>query len=389
MLKKLGRIFIAIVMCLSIVSLNVNDTEAATSQQDKIVSIAMKEKGSKYKKKYGASPWCTSFISWAARSANISTSIIPKTSSSTTMYKQLLKNGGKIVKTPKKGDIVFYKKSAKSSTMIHAAIMTSSTMSIHGNYSKKVSYIKATNYYYSKSRKIPKNRIVYVRPNYLTKPSTPTITSVSVTAAGKTTVKFNKVKNASSYTLYLKDTTGKTIYTKSISSKYTTTTFNFSSNKPYGIYTVSLRANNSVGSSSLSKTMNVYYNGPTQNLGEQFNASLKSMSNRYLSYQNSVLEMLDESYQYEFVKESSNTYIIKLVGEEKYFVLNNELQITENKNEATIFYIFLATDKTNYVIRKKGVTSVLTEKDNKVVSSKYSTEHLDTQKWIIEKHGLD
>lgn len=384
MISKMSKILIVIVMLFSIVTLNINDTDAATSQQDKIVSIAMKEKGSSYKKKYGASPWCTSFISWAARSVNISTSIIPKTSSATTMYKQLLKNGGKIVKTPQKGDIVFYKTSSKSTNMMHAAIMTSSTMSIHGNYSKKVKYIKATDYYYSKHSKIPKNRIVYVRPNYLTKPATPTISSVSLNnTTRKVTVNFKQVKNASTYTLYLKDTLGKTIYSKSVNSKYSSISFTFSESKPYGIYTVSIKANNSVGSSSLSKTKQVYYNGPAQDLGDSFTASLKSLDTLYL---NNSLEMSEELYEYEFIKEGTNSYIIKLKDEDQYLVLNNELEMTEEKDNATVFYIFLASNKTNYVIRKKGSTSVLTIEDNKVTAAKYSTEQLDTQKWLIEKN---
>lgn len=261
MFKKVLKIIIVLVIGIAIIQHQSTKTQAATPvlQQDKLVSIALKEKGSRYKKKYGPRPWCTAFVSWAARSAKISTKVIPNTASSTTMYKQLLKSGGKVVKTPQKGDLVFYKRSSKSSTMMHAAIMTSSTMSIHGNYSKKVSYLKATDYRVGKTR-VSKSRIVYVRPNYPKAPSKPTLTSASMNET-KVELTWKKVSNTTSYTIYMKNSANQTVYTKSVSASTTRYSFTYN-NQKYGTYSLYIKANNSVGSSALSSAKKVVYKEP-------------------------------------------------------------------------------------------------------------------------------
>lgn len=48
------------------------------------------------------------------------------------MYYSVKNNGGKVVTSPQREDLVFYK--TTNGTISHVAIMTSSTMSIHGNY---------------------------------------------------------------------------------------------------------------------------------------------------------------------------------------------------------------------------------------------------------------
>jgi hypothetical protein len=260
-MKKVVKLMFVFLIVISLVS--IKDTQAKTlTQQDNIISIAMKEKGSRYKKKYGASPWCAAFVSWAARTANISTSIIPKTYSSTTMYKQLLKSGAKIVTKPQKGDIVFYKRSAKSSNMMHVAIMCDSTMSIQGNYSKKVCYMKATNYY-SSAGKITKNRIVYVRPNYKTVPSTPSLKSVTLDG-NQISAKWNKVSKATKYCIYLKDSNNAIVYSKMIGnvSSYSFVYDEIST----GYYTVCIQAYNDIGNSSLSKAKKIKYVEPTDTI---------------------------------------------------------------------------------------------------------------------------
>lgn len=248
MRKKIIKLLLIAICFQSFIYLNVDKVDAANYQQDKIVKIAMKEKGKKYQRKYGASPWCAAFVNWSARQAGVSTSVIPATYSSTDMYNKVLKLGGKKVSSPKKGDLVFYKKSSKSSSMRHVAIMTSSSMSIHGNYQKMVSYIKAKDYMIGK-KKISKSLIVYVRPKYPTVPAIPVISSaqyINETIA----IKWSKVSNVSSYELLIKDKSGKVVKTTSISSSKTAYSFTYSEPGQYSIY---LRAKNSIGYSSYSK----------------------------------------------------------------------------------------------------------------------------------------
>lgn len=257
MLKKMTKLFIVFILGIGIIHFHTTKVEAKTLVQNQMVSIAMKEKGSHYKKKYGPKPWCTAFVNWTARSAKVSTKVIPNATNSTTMYKQLLKNGAKVVKKPTKGDIVFYKKSSKSTTMMHTALMTSSTMSIHGNYSNKVSYIKATDYRNGKS-KISKNRIVYVRPNYPKAPSKPTLSTAKINN-NTVTLSWKKVSQATSYTIYMKNTENQVVYQKVVKSPSTKYSFVFD-HKKYGTYSLSIKANNSIGSSPLSNTKKIKYN---------------------------------------------------------------------------------------------------------------------------------
>lgn len=265
MLKKLTKVLCILMLGIGIIQLNIKKTEAKTLVQDKMVSIAMKEKGSRYKKKYGPSPWCTAFVNWSARKAKVSTKVIPNATNSTTMYKKLLKCGAKVVKKPKKGDIVFYKRSSKSNSMMHTALMTSSTMSIHGNYSHKVSYIKATDYRAGKG-KIAKNRIVYVRPNYPSAPAKPQLKTATMSKE-TVTLSWKKVSHATSYTIYMKNADNKVVYQKNIKSTLSKYSFIFD-NKKYGIYSIAIKANNSIGSSPLSSIKKIQYINPVLREGE-------------------------------------------------------------------------------------------------------------------------
>lgn len=258
-MKKIIKVFIILILGMGIIQFNIKKTEAKTLVQNQMVTIAMKEKGSHYKKKYGPRPWCTAFVNWSARSAKVSTKVIPNVTNSTTMYKQLLKNGAKVVKTPTKGDIVFYKKSSKSSNMMHTALMTSATMSIHGNYSNKVSYIKATDYRIGKS-KISKSRIVYVRPNYPKAPSQPTLVTAKMTNH-TVALSWKKVSQASSYTIYMKNKNNQVVYQKVVKSTLSKYSFVFD-NKKYGTYSLYIKANNNIGSSPSSNIKKIQYNAP-------------------------------------------------------------------------------------------------------------------------------
>lgn len=67
--------------------------------------------------------------------------------------------------SPQREDLVFYK--TTNGTISHVAIMTSSTMSIHGNYSNKVKHIAAGSYYDSNDVKTNRSRMIFARPNYV------------------------------------------------------------------------------------------------------------------------------------------------------------------------------------------------------------------------------
>lgn len=259
MLKKIVKILFVLILGITIIQFDIKKIEAKTLVQDKMVSIAMKEKGSRYKKKYGPAPWCTAFVNWSARKAKVSTKVIPNVTNSTTMYKQLLKKGAKVVKKPKKGDIVFYKKSSRSQTMIHTALMTGSKMSIHGNYSHKVSYIKATDYRVGKG-KVSKSRIVYVRPNYPKAPKKPQLSS-AIISKNKISLSWKKVNQASSYTIYMKNSNNKIVYQKVVKSSLSKYSFIYD-NRKYGTYSLSIKANNQVGSSSSSNIKKIEYVPP-------------------------------------------------------------------------------------------------------------------------------
>ena len=171
-MNKLGKVLMAFMLALSLLHVSLVDVEAS-SQVDKFVSIAMAEKGSGYKSKYGVKPWCASFVSWAARQAGIPKSVIPATASSYEMYKGVKKGGGEIVNSPQKGDLVFYKKSSKESSICHVGIMTSSSMSIQGNYSSKVKYMSPYDYIDSNGNKTNRSKMIFVRPNYGSSSGTP------------------------------------------------------------------------------------------------------------------------------------------------------------------------------------------------------------------------
>ena len=161
-MKKLIKIVFVLALALSLIY--VNKKEVSAKGVDDFVSIAYNEVGSGYKKKYGVSPWCASFVSWAAKEGGVSNAI-PSNSSTKALYSAVKSKGGKVVSSPQKGDLVFYKHS-NGSGICHVAIMKTSTMSIHGNYSSKVKYIAANNYYDSNGKKTTSSRMIFVRPNY-------------------------------------------------------------------------------------------------------------------------------------------------------------------------------------------------------------------------------
>lgn len=248
----------AFMLSLSLLHVSLIDVDAS-SKMDKMVSIAMAEEGSGYKKKYGVSPWCASFVSWAARQAGIPTSVIPATASSAGMYSGTKSGGGKVVSTPQKGDLVFYKKYS-SGSICHVAIMTSSTMSIHGNYSKKVKYMNAYDYIDGNGKKTTRSRMIFVRPNYGASgnsSSTNNNTSSNNSNSSSTTTKPTVTKtNISKFTV--KGLTSKVDYTgKAI--KPEITLYNGSTKIASSNYSVTYKNNTNPGKATVTiKGKNTY-----------------------------------------------------------------------------------------------------------------------------------
>lgn len=110
-----------------------------------INEIGYKEQGNnstKYGKWFGmnGAAWCHMFVSWCANQAGISTSIVPKTASTSAgmawfKKKGLFKYKGKY--TPKRGDIVYFK-TGRSHVGIVEKVMGNTLHTIEGNTSDKV-----------------------------------------------------------------------------------------------------------------------------------------------------------------------------------------------------------------------------------------------------------
>ncbi|MCI8409095.1 MAG: CHAP domain-containing protein [Lachnospiraceae bacterium] len=110
-----------------------------------IGEIGYKEQGDN-RTKYGAwygmngAAWCHMFVSWCANQAGVSTSVVPKTASTSSgmawfKNKGLFKYKGKY--TPKRGDIVYFK-TGRSHVGIVEKVSGSTLHTIEGNTSDKV-----------------------------------------------------------------------------------------------------------------------------------------------------------------------------------------------------------------------------------------------------------
>lgn len=118
-----------------------------------ISQIGYSENGNnntKYGKWYGMNyaPWCQMFVSWCAYKAGLSTSIIPKTASTSTGM-AWFKNRGRFKYkgsyTPKRGDIIYFKSAGASHVGIVEYSSGSYVHTIEGNTSNRVarrSYLK-------------------------------------------------------------------------------------------------------------------------------------------------------------------------------------------------------------------------------------------------------
>lgn len=111
-----------------------------------IGEIGYKEQG-KNQTKYGkwigmnGASWCHIFVSWCANQAGVSTSIVPKTASTSAGMSWFQKKGlfqykGKY--TPKRGDIIYFKSNGASHVGIVEKVVGNQVHTIEGNTSNKV-----------------------------------------------------------------------------------------------------------------------------------------------------------------------------------------------------------------------------------------------------------
>lgn len=135
------------------------------SQANNIASIAEAQLGkTRYNLKY-TEAWCADFVSDCAELAGLSDTI-PSNGLAATLYSNVKRAGGRNVKKPQRGDLVFYY-CKRCRRICHTGVMNSSYSSIEGNYSRKVSYV--TRYYNdSYGHSVSRGTIVkkYVRPKY-------------------------------------------------------------------------------------------------------------------------------------------------------------------------------------------------------------------------------
>lgn len=142
-----------------------SDSDVQKTDGNALATVAEREYntycGQKYNYQYGTSPWCCNFVSWCARQAGISTDVMKSTATVQTMYDNLINAcGAKVVSSPQRGDLVFYKYTDYDSARFHhIGIMVNSTESVQGN----------VNNTWWKGKPNALNNIkemVYVRPAY-------------------------------------------------------------------------------------------------------------------------------------------------------------------------------------------------------------------------------
>lgn len=126
------------------------------NQRTRFVEVAKSQvgykEGSNNNTKYGAwygannNSWCVMFVCWCAQQAGITTSVIPKTASTTSMCNWFDKNDRLHLRTsmyiPLPGDIVFFTGNGSKSGLKHTGIVEgingTTLITIEGNYSDKV-----------------------------------------------------------------------------------------------------------------------------------------------------------------------------------------------------------------------------------------------------------
>lgn len=105
---------------------------ASADKASDIVDVAKKYSGKTQSQMGYTSAWCAWFISDIAKEAGFSYAI-PRYGYCPDLYNAVIKAGGEVVETPKKGDLVFYKCN-KCGRFVHVSLMIDSKNTIHGNY---------------------------------------------------------------------------------------------------------------------------------------------------------------------------------------------------------------------------------------------------------------
>ncbi len=208
MYKKIKRlvVFFILITLFTVTIPSKGYSNIKASPKDELVTLANQEykyinekyySGIRYSGSYYA-PWCCYFVTYCAKKAGISKSIIPNNiGNCDTLYNTLINNcGAKVVKKPQKGDLVFYK--VAGNDFLHVGIMTSSTMSIQGNYSHTVKKMKATDYICGRPY-----TIVYVRPAYIDIPKNLKVTKDTSVSKG-VKVSWDNVSGAYAYKVTVK-----------------------------------------------------------------------------------------------------------------------------------------------------------------------------------------
>ena len=134
LLRKSVSIFLSTILVFSILCLfpgEIERVEAASA--DDLIAVAESKAGKTGAQLGYTDAWCARFVSDCAASAGLS-SVIPYNASSTALRNLVLNNGGSVVTSPQRGDLVFYY-SPKGRNYVHVGIMKSATSSIQGNLS--------------------------------------------------------------------------------------------------------------------------------------------------------------------------------------------------------------------------------------------------------------
>ena len=107
-------------------------------------------------------PWCAAFVSWLFR---FNQTLCPKTASCANMLEWFEKKG-QIVKTPKPGDIVFFKYSTNNRRTNHVGIVVSASGKIINTIEGNTSVKSQDNGGCVMQRNRTSNIVAYARPKY-------------------------------------------------------------------------------------------------------------------------------------------------------------------------------------------------------------------------------
>jgi hypothetical protein len=116
--------------------------------------------------------WCAFFVNDCASIAGVKDAIYLGSSDggfAYQIYDNVLKAGGRVVKAserPQEGDLVFFHNNSKpAERFAHVGIMSSDTLTVHGNMSRKV-IVDVPVSYYRLSDGTKNYTVTYLRPNY-------------------------------------------------------------------------------------------------------------------------------------------------------------------------------------------------------------------------------